>query len=591
MLKKGEFKPQRNFVIPLVLLYLCMFISVSVPVSTFAAVAINCEYDLSNEEIRMNGNGAKAHGLVTLVLLPASIDVDDPTFSLPLTADNKPKYVLKTLRADKDGNFSEEIVLPDWLESDTYTLYVTHNGERNSEYTFSYVNQRSTKELIEKVNAATEAELYTPESENEAASGILYDYPFDMGTNHIDVLTYGALMAKNLIVSQPAAGYENAVELIEVVQQVVAWGKIELAPISTEETEILTKEKLVENNDTLFGIDYDKEFKNLPLEAKESFYGLFGDWAGDIALKDTFMQSLILSQVTNSISYTDVKDVILNYKDYLNIDLSDYEKLNQYQRSQVFSIFANQGVNHYEEIADCFYTAVSEAAKRKEPGLDDNHSSGGGSGGGSSGRQNSSTTVISGTSISSEIDKPEANEKKIFSDMNHHWAKNVVEKLSEKNIIAGYSDGSFRPDNMITRAEFAKLVVAALDFKGGTTTEFRDVSENDWFYNCVNIAAGNGLIIGYDGLFVPDAFITRQDAALILYRALAKKSMITDGTYEFLDEQSISAYAKVAVETLASQNIVKGYDGKFSPTSNTTRGETAQMIYNVLEFIKGQGEK
>lgn len=587
MLNKRKIKLKRNVIASILSLCLTMVIGVSIPNSVMAAFDAKCEYDSSTEKIKVHGNGVKARGLITLVLLPANVDLDDAMFSLPYTEENEPEFVLKTIQADKLGEFSTEFVLQEWLRSNDYKLHIVSNGERNSEFVFNYVNPRKSLELLERINGASESQIYTPATENTEASGILYENPLDMGTNLSDISLWGTLIAKNLVLSRPTNGYSDVISMVEAVQQIIVWKKIAAAPISSEDTTILTKEKIIENNDSIFGIDYDLEFKNLSSKTKESFYEMIENWSENVALKDSIMQSLIFTQVKKSVSYTAIKDVVLYYKDYLNLDLTKYDRLNAYQKGQVFSIFANKGVNGFDEIDDRFNESVSAAANLKEPITNNNGSGGGGGGGGT--RIPAGNVIVTEKPSVQGTDNPQSSVAKVFSDIENHWSKAVVEELSKKKIISGYEDGSFRPDNKVTRAEFAKLVVSTLELKEGNTCDFEDVSNDDWFFDSVCIATENGLISGYNGMFNPNTYISRQDAAVILYRGLVAKGMITESSYEFVDDSEIAEYAKTAVESLADNKILNGFEGRFSPLSNATRGETAQMLYNILQFLSERG--
>lgn len=89
-----------------------------------------------------------------------------------------------------------------------------------------------------------------------------------------------------------------------------------------------------------------------------------------------------------------------------------------------------------------------------------------------------------------------------YSDISGHWAESVIEKWSSAGIINGYSDGSFRPDDNITRAELAKIIASAAELSGDSAAEFTDVTEADWYYGDAMKCAAGGVINGYeDGSF------------------------------------------------------------------------------------------
>ncbi|HZD60805.1 MAG TPA: S-layer homology domain-containing protein [Anaerolineae bacterium] len=116
---------------------------------------------------------------------------------------------------------------------------------------------------------------------------------------------------------------------------------------------------------------------------------------------------------------------------------------------------------------------------------------------------------------------------------NTYWAKGYIERAKELNIISGYPDGTFRPDGKITRAEIATIVVRAYKFGKtdfGRTIYFDDISRH-WAYNNILLASENGIINGYpDNTFVPDGTATRAETAAIVSRALyASEPINADG--------------------------------------------------------------
>lgn len=104
------------------------------------------------------------------------------------------------------------------------------------------------------------------------------------------------------------------------------------------------------------------------------------------------------------------------------------------------------------------------------------------------------------------------------------WYNNAISTLVNMGIISGYSDGTFRPDAAITRAEFTKIAVSFFDYADdGYSGRFSDVSGGSWYATFVDAAADMGLIEGYgDGSFRPDAGITRAEACAIVNRTLGR---------------------------------------------------------------------
>lgn len=231
------------------------------------------------------------------------------------------------------------------------------------------------------------------------------------------------------------------------------------------------------------------------------------------------------------------------------------------------------------EFRTAFSTAIDLAKLETPPtppSQKPTYSSGGGGGG--------SFGVISATpSAIPETGVPETGVALPFADVaNHTWAHSAIATLHSKAIIAGRGDGSFDPDSMVTRAEFAKMLVLALGIEAKTTDiAFADVASTDWFASYALTAAANGIVLGSGGSFLPNASITRQDAAVMIYRAAS----LAGGTMPaFTDSDSIASYARDAIASLCAAGILKGMeDGSFAPISGLTRAQAAVMLSRIME--------
>lgn len=169
-----------------------------------------------------------------------------------------------------------------------------------------------------------------------------------------------------------------------------------------------------------------------------------------------------------------------------------------------------------------------------------------------------------------------------FDDVQGHWAQETIEMMTANQITDGRTADSFMPDEKITRAEFASYLVNMLGLEGELKGNFKDVSEDAWYYDSVGIAAINGLVSGVgEGNFAPDATITRQDMAVMIAKAYKLKygEEMKGNAEAFADSILISEYATEAVYASKYHEIVGGFsDGSFRPTQNATRAEAAQML-------------
>ena len=154
-----------------------------------------------------------------------------------------------------------------------------------------------------------------------------------------------------------------------------------------------------------------------------------------------------------------------------------------------------------------------------------------------------------------------------------------------KAYISGYEDGTFRPDNTITRAEAAAIIArCSSDFDENKTysSNFTDVSGDEWYANYVGYATEKGYISGYDGgPFKADIDITRGELAVILSKY---GSFDGDGICTEFSDVPNDYYATGYIKSLYDENIVSGYeDGTFKPDNSVTRAEAVTMMNKVLD--------
>lgn len=183
-----------------------------------------------------------------------------------------------------------------------------------------------------------------------------------------------------------------------------------------------------------------------------------------------------------------------------------------------------------------------------------------------------------------------------FADLADHWAKNTVTQLAGKGIISGVTDTSFEPDRNITRAEFAKILVGALNLNveaNAVSSTFTDVKAGEWYTDAVTTAAKAKLIDGYeDGTFRPNASITREELSAMVIRALSFSdiasfvSVESQGTLlaKYNDADQI-IWAQKEVAAALNAKIVQGLTEDTLGTSKpATRAEAATMIRRMMAY-------
>lgn len=174
--------------------------------------------------------------------------------------------------------------------------------------------------------------------------------------------------------------------------------------------------------------------------------------------------------------------------------------------------------------------------------------------------------------------------KTTLTDMDGHWAYEYVDYGVQKGYINGYEDGSFQPEKSVSRAEFAKMLNTAIGITKKESIDFTDVAENAWYYDEVRKAVYAGCINGYeDGSFLPNNSITRQEAAVILSR-IALRAEQKRSLDDFADADDIASWAKEAFTLAYSKGFITGDDtGHLHPDGVLTRAQAAKIIYSFLE--------
>ena len=178
-----------------------------------------------------------------------------------------------------------------------------------------------------------------------------------------------------------------------------------------------------------------------------------------------------------------------------------------------------------------------------------------------------------------------------FTDINDYWAATYVDFLYNANITTGYADGTFRPNDNISRQQFAVMLYRYLGLDGtqyeSVTLPFADnASIGDYALTAVKALYTEGIINGSTGsdgrlYFNPGGSLTRAQAAAMIGRTQEKGYAIVDLT--FSDTASIPAYATYYIQTMAAQGVISGYaDGTFQPGANITRGQMAKILYNLM---------
>lgn len=190
--------------------------------------------------------------------------------------------------------------------------------------------------------------------------------------------------------------------------------------------------------------------------------------------------------------------------------------------------------------------------------------------------------------------------RKTFGDLTGHWAKDDAEYLATVGIVNGVADDAFGPDLSLSRAQFAKMVVLGLKLKPAEEPDLQFTDNEaipDWARGFVATAVAEGLITGHpDGSFAPDQPVTRAQVAVIAARALRKKDTKAGAPDEgkgrsdaapghaFKDADRIPGWAKADVALTTSAGLIGDFWGdSFSPDAPATRGLAAAVVRRLYK--------
>ncbi|MGB9867672.1 MAG: S-layer homology domain-containing protein [Bacillota bacterium] len=183
-----------------------------------------------------------------------------------------------------------------------------------------------------------------------------------------------------------------------------------------------------------------------------------------------------------------------------------------------------------------------------------------------------------------------------FSDVPAwHWAAEYVYGLAARGVVAGVRPWTFEPGRGVSRAEFAKMVCAAVGAREGSPGSveelFSDVRESEWYTPYVVCAAERGLMLGWAGQFRPGEPLTRAEAATVAARVLAGAGVsgtrgAATGRERFADARDIPEWAREGVGMCLQVGIIEGYeDGAFRPLAQVSRAEAAAMVFRCMDLM------
>ena len=501
------------------------------------------------------------------IIIHSQLGKTDTAVSVTVTAnvdavgnDNKPVYMYRH-NTGASGGINIEIPVARDLSSGKYYIYYDLSAAHTSE-SIMLLNPeaQNTKDALAEINVAAgdgdKIYAFLATGENAAALGLDTDGLLE---EELKFMAKYASLKKEYTVQSFSDMCTEAAVCIKMNADADADG-------------------IIKEHAAVFGTTYEKYFalaENLRTELDALLHT--ADFA-KLGAAATYADKLLAANIRILKTSGELAEFIGNNADALGLEMgsgSAYAALTPSAQNKVMlALFnARDKIDGADAVKTLFDKSVA-----------DNKSSSSDSGSGSSSDGSSSSGSSGGGSyIAPARTNPEVKAEG-FADISGHWSEEYVARLAEKKVISGYADNTFRPANAVTRAEFVKMLTVLFDVKASGSADFADVPADAWYAEAVCAATQNGLVFGADGKFLPQDNISRQDAAVIIYRLCGGAG----GNAQFGDYAEITDYAKEAVSSLAAAGIIAGSDGNFYPGSTLTRAEAAVILCKAYDMGVGR---
>jgi len=179
-----------------------------------------------------------------------------------------------------------------------------------------------------------------------------------------------------------------------------------------------------------------------------------------------------------------------------------------------------------------------------------------------------------------------------YADLNKAstWAQQAILQAKQLGLMAGDPDGNFRPQDKMTRQEFAAILSRLLELvdeenSAPTTSTFADVPSTAWGLKYIEAVKAAGIMVGDgNGTFRPNALISREELAVTLVKAAEGQADGKGANLSVADKDSVSTWAKDYVQAAIEMGLMRGDGERFSPKQNTTREQAAVVAINFVDY-------
>lgn len=179
---------------------------------------------------------------------------------------------------------------------------------------------------------------------------------------------------------------------------------------------------------------------------------------------------------------------------------------------------------------------------------------------------------------------------KVFRDTRNHWARTYIDEMSDRGFLTGYAENTFKPDDLMSRAEFYSVINSMAGLEKTYTVTFSDVSPSDWFYQDVAKAIKAGYLTPTTGALNPNTPISREEVMAIIgymYKIKPKAEALS----KFTDAGSVRNEYKGYVGGLIQLGVVNGDGGMLYPNNAMTRAEVSKVLFTMVDKYELPSER
>lgn len=347
-------------------------------------------------------------------------------------------------------------------------------------------------------------------------------------------------------------------------------------------------DRIKERIDVEDEVVYQNLYTGLSDDDKKAVMVVFKDYAAsdnctdEATYKTTFIDSIFKYTLNTCVTYTDVMTYVTNYKNFIGITDEQWSEYTDLAGGKYYTEAQKQISKYAKSTKDIHSIGnnISECITDAKDIVDDKDDNVSGPSNGPSSKDKTYTPPVN-FEIKVE-NKPVTHS---FIDLaGYEWAEENINSLVANGAVNGYEDNTFRPANLITRTEFAKILSVAFDvYNENATCDYTDVAAGFWGNSYIASLVDLGVVKGMpDGSYGINSQITRQDVAVLVYRLAQAKGIKLEKINpapDFADDSSISSYAKEAVSQLYQAGVISGMgDNTFNPQGYANRAQAAKII-------------